>query len=118
MLFWNFSIRFMIQQFQPFVIVSMISFQKHDLSTIVGNVSAGMAYVLFLVWHVSIIAMSLLIRNSSTELLTAEFGSMYGTLMDKLNISSFLGRYWNVYLMIRWSYFSGVLVYLREYPSL
>lgn len=26
MLFWNFSIRFMIQQFQPLVLVSMISF--------------------------------------------------------------------------------------------
>ena len=66
------------------------------------------------------IVMTVLIskHRAANTLETQYFKDNYGTMIQGLNLYSFIGVYWNIIIIIRWTITIAVLVSLRDYVSL
>ena len=47
-----------------------------------------------------------------------DFKERYGCLIEGLRTSCFIGAYWNVIVMIRWTLTTIILIYLRDFDEL
>ncbi|TNV86829.1 hypothetical protein FGO68_gene3421 [Halteria grandinella] len=117
---WSGTIRFIIQQFQPLLISSLINltiFMHTDLS----QASAGMKF------SYSLANITIIILGSSIPVFIyviykanfdEQFNQKYGPLIEGLNQKSVISRYWMPITLLKWTLMSLSLVLLREVPSL
>ena len=57
-------------------------------------------------------------HRAAKSLESQYFKENYGTMIQSLNLYSFIGVYWNIIILIRWTITIAVLVSLRDYVSL
>lgn len=76
-------------------------------------------FVLVIIVQMIIPVMSFIIRkNDKAEALdTLEFKETYGTITEGLTLSGPAGKYWIIYVLIRWTIVSIILVALRDYST-
>ncbi|TNV86143.1 hypothetical protein FGO68_gene16416 [Halteria grandinella] len=107
-LFWESSIRFVIQQFQPLLISALINLYSLQFDTAVTKLSTLLAISTLLILGLSLYKMLNLIHTQSP----------CSPLTDGLNTNSLIGRYWLPITLAKWSILITALVTLRNYPAL
>lgn len=93
---WNFTLRFMIQQFQPLVMFSIINLYhlQHDLILYISSIV--ITFFVLILAHFVILIMAIVIRQSdkAKKLKKKRFNETYGAMIEGLTLSGFAGKYW------------------------
>jgi len=56
-------------------------------------------------------------HNIKSTLATENFQKTYGTFLEGLSLKGVSGKYWNIFVLFRWSIVSIILVVLRDFSS-
>ena len=116
---WNFTLRFLIQQFQPLVMFSIINLYhlQHDLILYVS--STILSFFILIMTHFVILIMTVDIRksNKANRLKKKSFAENFGVMIEGLTLSGFAGKYWFLLVLTRWSVVSVILVGLRDFST-
>ena len=116
---WNFTLRLVIQQFQPIIMFSIINLYHLDNNLIVYLSSTVLTFFQIIIVHLVIPIMVILIYKHAMNntLLEEKFKNTYGTFLEGLSLKGITGKYWNIMVLIRWSIVSVILVSLRDNPD-
>ncbi|TNV87952.1 hypothetical protein FGO68_gene897 [Halteria grandinella] len=112
-LMWNYSLRFLMQQYPPLIISSLINMYEFKFDTPGKMLSSSLSVVI--IGLSQLITLALLYKVNYSDFRSAEFVSKYGTLLEGINLKSVIGRNWSVLVMIRWTVTSVIMVLFREY---
>ncbi|TNV86189.1 hypothetical protein FGO68_gene6733 [Halteria grandinella] len=112
MLFWNSSFRFIIQQFQPLLISSLINMYSLGLETKMANFSALFSISMLIILPLSIWKMQNYVKVENPDNLKRNSAP----LIEGINTLSGIGRYWMPLTLMKWTSLSLILVILRDYP--
>jgi hypothetical protein len=113
---WNFTLRLLIQQFQPMIMFSIINLYHLDNNLILYLSSTVLTFFQIIIVHLVIPIMTLVIykHDMNNTLEEEKFKNTYGTFLDGLSLKGITGKYWNIMVLIRWSVVSIILVSLRD----
>ena len=91
-----------------------------DTSTYGAMLCVFTSLAIISVVPVAFIVMAVVIskHHAANTLETQYFKDNYGTIIQGLNLYSFIELYWNIIIIIRWTITIAVLVSLRDYVSL
>jgi hypothetical protein len=113
-LFWGFPLGFLLQQYQPIVMLSIINFYRVKTDTIMQTFSIVLSSILMFICVLSlpiIYRITLKFTREEDEVYTKKFG----VLNDGFHFSGWISRNWNFLILTRWLIVSIILVSLREY---
>ncbi|TNV87261.1 hypothetical protein FGO68_gene1328 [Halteria grandinella] len=117
-LLWGGTIRFIIQQFQPFIFSSFINITSTSLSDLQTQ-SLGLRFnfylsaIIFAGTLFSIIVFYSIIISGKAE------QSKYSTLIDGLKSDRRgFAQYWTIWTLVKWSLMCFVLILLKDCPAL
>ncbi|TNV73331.1 hypothetical protein FGO68_gene16603 [Halteria grandinella] len=115
-LMWNGTIRFLIQQFQPLVLSSLINItRKRDFASFGARLSFSLSLLILVIVHISFFLIANLIRTTK-DFTNPTYLSKYGTLHEGFH-SRTLAKNWSLITMLKWDLMCFILVLLRNYPS-
>jgi hypothetical protein len=116
---WNFTLRLLIQQFQPMIMFSIINLYHLNNNLIVYMSSTVLTFFLIIMVHLVIPIMTFVIykHDVNNTLEEEKFKNTYGTFLDGLSLKGITGKYWNIMVLFRWSVVSIILVSLRDYSN-
>jgi hypothetical protein len=98
----------------------MINAYNINFEILLYGCSSLLSIFLLVTVHSITVYLAYLIYHHSKEgtLEKEEFKKKYGTIIEDLTLTGFIGRYWNIMVMARWTLVSLILVCLRLYPAL
>lgn len=116
---WNFTLRLLIQQFQPIIMFSIINLYHLDNELNIYLSSTVLTFIQVIMVHliIPIMAVKIYSHDQSNTLESEKFKNTYGTMLDGLSLNGKIGKYWNILVLIRWSLVSIILVTLRDYST-
>lgn len=81
--------------------------------------STVLTYFILILVHIVILIMTAIIRKNTNNnnLKTQAFNEKYGAIIDGLTLSGFVGKYWYLLVLTRWSVVSVILVALRDFST-
>ena len=81
--------------------------------------STVLTYFILILVHIVILIMTAIIRKNTNNnnLKTQAFNENYGVIIDGLTLSGFVGKYWYLLVLTRWSVVSVILVALRDFST-
>ncbi|TNV86287.1 hypothetical protein FGO68_gene17282 [Halteria grandinella] len=109
-LFWGSGIRFVIQQFQPLMITSIINVYSIKFDSMVAFASTASAFGTIIVMGVSVWRMKVSLEGDCSK--------NCKPLIEGINTETIIGRYWMPITLLKWAILSLTLVTLRNYPVL
>lgn len=117
-LFWSWPLTFLLQQFQPLVMLSIINLYEMRTVTVLHTTSAILSITLLGVTQLStlLIWSSIYSARTGGKIDSEKFQQKMGVAVRELHYRR--GAYWNVHQMIRWTLVSVILVCLRDKYSL
>ena len=115
---WGFPLRFVLQQYAPIVIACGINLYGLKFDEANGKLFSSVMSILFT--STSFVALYVMVKiiKSHREAGTLEsdyFQERFGCLTDGLRISSFLGCYWNLFILCRWQLTNLILLLLMDH---
>ncbi len=117
---WNFTLRLLIQQYQPLVMYSIINLYHLKDDLILYKFSSLVTFFVLVVivqWMIPIMSCIIHKYDKLKALDSLEFKGAYGAITDGLTVSGFVGKYWMIHMLIRWTIVSIILVALRDYST-
>ncbi|TNV86282.1 hypothetical protein FGO68_gene3639 [Halteria grandinella] len=106
MIYWNGSLRFLIQQFQPLLLSSLINLcnlsEATSLSTIASMLSIISTFMIEML--VGVVIYIIIVGKGQT----------FDPLSKGFNQSTFIGRYWMVLTLMKWNILCAILVFGRD----
>ncbi|TNV87954.1 hypothetical protein FGO68_gene457 [Halteria grandinella] len=111
-LMWNYSLRFLMQQYPPLIISSLINMYEFSFETPGQKLSSSLSVVI--IGLSQFITIILLYKVNRSDVNSADFVSKYGTILEGMNLKSVVGRNWSVLVMIRWTVTSVIMVVWRD----
>ncbi|TNV86985.1 hypothetical protein FGO68_gene12316 [Halteria grandinella] len=119
LVFWNTLIRFFIQQFSPMLFSALINLydmhQNESPGYIIGSILSPIIIIILGIGTVLLILLQYKQRNNQNS---NDYIQNYGTLVQGLRSTSSVGAFWNVLIIIRWTFSVIILICLRDYPGL
>ena len=118
---WNGTLRFLIQQYAPIIIACGINCNAIQFNSVDGkSFSSGLSIIILGICFYGVYASAEIIRfHRATGSIDSEyFKERYGCLTEGLRTSCFIGAYWNIIVMIRWTLTTIILIYLRDFDEL
>ncbi|TNV86205.1 hypothetical protein FGO68_gene1499 [Halteria grandinella] len=112
-LYWNSGIRFVIQQFQPLLVTSLINLYYMNATSILSLASLASALLTLIILSASLYLMFSKL-NQSTDLTKLSVSS--SPLFEGLRTTSPIGKQWLPLTLLKWSSLSLILVTLRDSP--
>ena len=81
--------------------------------------STVITYFILILVHLVILIMIAIIRKNDNQnkLKKKMFNQNYGAIIDGLTLSGFVGKYWILSVLTRWSVVSVILVALRDFST-
>lgn len=115
---WGFPMRFVLQQYAPIVIACGINLYGLKFDEINGKLFSSVLSIAFT--STSFVALYVMVKiiKSHREAGTLEsnyFQERFGCLTEGLRISSFLGCYWNIFILCRWQLTNLILLILKDH---
>ncbi|TNV73054.1 hypothetical protein FGO68_gene11936 [Halteria grandinella] len=111
---WNGIIRFVIQQFQPLLLSSLINLTLQQGDYTSSSLGMKFSYLLSLTTF-TLLAFSLF--AFTTVLIKGKISDNCLSLSEGLNQNSPQGRFYTPLTLLKWSLLSAILVLLRDYPA-
>ncbi|TNV86418.1 hypothetical protein FGO68_gene17688 [Halteria grandinella] len=111
-LFWNSGTRFLIQQFQPLLVTSLINLYSLKFNTVVAFASTACSFVTIIVLTVGIIKMAETLKATPID----QIQRKSAPIVEGINTKTAIGRYWMPITLVKWAILSVTLVTLRNYP--
>ena len=98
---------------------SIINLNKLDDILILYTASTGLSFFVISVTHLAIplLAWVIFIHDKADTLNSEGFKNVYGTITDGLALNGVISKYWNIFVLLRWSVVSQILVIFRDNPS-
>ncbi|TNV74447.1 hypothetical protein FGO68_gene11904 [Halteria grandinella] len=113
-LFWNSSCRFVVQQFQPLLISSLINLYSLKFISFVTLLSSFFSFATLAIILGLFCKMMKAIKNMDSKSLK----EAWSPLIEGINTSTNIGRYWIPITLAKWTILSFTFVVLRDYPSI
>ncbi|TNV86360.1 hypothetical protein FGO68_gene3235 [Halteria grandinella] len=118
-LLWRATFRFILQQFQPLLISSLInisSFQPSEIyqkSSLVVKLSYSLSIIITSILSLSMIIFTVIIRQGKHN------EERFAPLIEGLKYGQRgIGAYWTIATLLKWTIMYLILVFLTKYPSI
>ena len=112
-LFWGFPLGFLLQQYQPLVMLSLINFYKVRTDTVMQTFSIILSVLMIVV---SVVVLPIVYVISRSFLKDDEGHSLrFGVLQNGYHYDNWISRHWNFLVLTRWLTVSVILVVLRDF---
>ena len=114
-LFWNSIIAFLINQYQPLFMLSLVNFYNLRSFTTIDNF-CGIFAITMAILTVSLMVLSTIILKLKNANLLRDnvYEETFSILTQELSLKGATGTYWKVLILLRWTLVSSVLVFLRN----
>lgn len=117
-LIWNSALRFILQQYPPLMISSLINFYYLKFEGSFSDALCSITSITLVVGINLILALVFIkLKSQYKQTHSEEFQSKFGTLVEGLDVSRILGHYWNFIVLVRWTVTVFVLVISRNHPA-
>jgi hypothetical protein len=97
------------------MIASIINISDLNFETPFKYASSVLSIVVLVILAIAIGIEIYLIRANQGGLKLEEFMSSYGAIIEGLDTSTIVGRYWNPLNLFRWALTIAILVFLNQY---
>lgn len=91
-------------------------YDKRDYSNSLLTLSKMLSIAIICTLPLSLLASLYVLNRNSTDTTTDSFDHKFGTLTEGLNLSTVIGRNWNILLMTRWFLTNLILVTQKDSP--
>ncbi|TNV86252.1 hypothetical protein FGO68_gene12117 [Halteria grandinella] len=113
-LFWNSSCRFIVQQYQPLIISSLINLYSLKFISFVTLLSSFFSFASL----ATILALYCKMLKAIRSMDQKSLKESWSPLVEGINTSTNIGRYWIPITLAKWTVLSFTFVVLRDYPSI
>jgi hypothetical protein len=96
------------------MIATMINISELNFETPTKHDSSVLSIVLFVMLAITIVLEVYVISEHRGRYHHKEFKLTYGSIVEGLKTESFVGRYWNILLLIRWAATNVTMVFIKE----
>ncbi|TNV86294.1 hypothetical protein FGO68_gene17292 [Halteria grandinella] len=112
-LYWNSGIRFIIQQFQPLLIASLINLYYLKTDTVLNFLSTLGSLSMLGLLGLCIASIFKMINSGNNEKLE----KYAEPLVQGINMKSSIGKFWMPIILFKWGLLSLILVTLRDHAG-
>ena len=117
-LFWWFPLGFLLQQYQPIFMLSLVNFYSVRTKTVMQTFSIMLSVLMIVVCVIVlpiIFAIARAFPKKEENEKDTNYTRRFGVLNDGFHYDNWISRHWNLLTLSRWLVVSIILVCLREY---
>ncbi|TNV87226.1 hypothetical protein FGO68_gene10292 [Halteria grandinella] len=118
-LHWAGTVRFIMQQFAPLLLASVMNLFKFEFSSVGDFINIQCSAVIIVSSPYIVLKFASVLHNAKAKGMLEDeaFTSQYEDLIDGLNLTTTVGLYWNIIIFVRWIITIAIIILFRDVNS-